>query len=78
VIVTMEHTVNGKSKILSECTLPVTAKRCVDRIITDLCVFDVHDHTLKLVELADGVTLDEVRSSTACPFTVAEKLSVFK
>lgn len=75
----MEHTVNGKSKILNECTLPVTAKRCVDRIITDLCVFDVtKNHLLNLVELAEGVTVDDVKRATECPFTVSEQIKIFK
>src|SRR5688500_15115447 len=64
-IVTMEHvTKKGEKKILEECTLPLTGVRCVDRIITDYCVLDVTDRGLKLVELATGVTAEQVQSLT--------------
>jgi 3-oxoacid CoA-transferase len=74
VVVTMEHTdKKGNPKIVKQCEFPLTGKTCVSRIITELCVFDV-DFTdgLTLVELADGVTVDEVRSKTEAPFKVAE------
>ncbi|TPE46787.1 succinyl-CoA--3-ketoacid-CoA transferase, partial [Amaricoccus solimangrovi] len=55
---------HGESKLLRECTLPLTGTGVVDRIITNLGVFDVVEGGLKLVELADGVTEDEVRAAT--------------
>ncbi|ABI77178.1 3-oxoadipate CoA-succinyl transferase, beta subunit [Hyphomonas neptunium ATCC 15444] len=65
VVVVMDHANKaGESKVLKECTLPLTGKAVVDRIITDLCVMDVVEGGLKLVELAPGVTEDEVRAKT--------------
>ncbi|MEO1029200.1 MAG: CoA transferase subunit B [Pseudomonadota bacterium] len=64
-IVTMDHTNRkGASKLLKECTLPLTGKACIDRIITDLGVFDVVEGGLKVTELAPDVTMDEVRAKT--------------
>ncbi|MEM7660969.1 MAG: CoA transferase subunit B [Pseudomonadota bacterium] len=64
-IVTMDHTNRkGESKLLKECTLPLTGKACIDRIITDLGVFDVVEGGLRVVELAPEVTLDEVKAKT--------------
>ena len=77
VVVVMEHAnKHGQSKVLKRCTLPLTGAGVVDRIITDLCVFDVKPDGagLELVELAPGVALDEVRSKTEAAFTVSELL----
>jgi 3-oxoacid CoA-transferase subunit B len=66
VIVVMDHTSkHGDSKILKECTLPLTGKGVVDMIITNLGVLDVVEGGLKIVELADGVTETEMRAATA-------------
>ncbi|MGR3762072.1 CoA transferase subunit B [Roseobacteraceae bacterium NS-SX3] len=65
VIVVMDHTnKHGDSKVLKECTLPLTGKGVVDRIITNLGVLDVVDGGLKIVELADGVSEEELRAAT--------------
>ncbi len=65
VVVVMNHASRqGDSKLLKRCTLPLTGTACVDRVITDLGVFDVVEGGFEVVELADGVTLDEVRAKT--------------
>jgi 3-oxoacid CoA-transferase subunit B len=68
VVVLMEHVArDGTHKIVDECTLPLTGKRVVHRIITDLAVLDITPDGLALRELAPGVTLDEVRAKTGAP-----------
>ena len=65
VVVISDHAnKRGESKILKKCTLPLTGLKVVDRIITDLCVMDVVEGGLKIVELAPDVTLDELKSKT--------------
>ena len=65
VVVLMEHVAKGGAhKILRECTLPLTGRRVVNRIITDLGVLDVTEGGLKLVELAPGVTLEDLQART--------------
>ena len=65
VVVIMDHTDKaGKTKLLHECTLPLTGQRCVHRIITNLGVFDVTPDGLKIVEIAPGITREEIRAKT--------------
>ena len=76
VVITMEHVAKqGKHKVLNECTLPVTGKNCVDMIITDKAVFEVdHERGLTLKEVAEGLTVDEIKEATGCEFEVATDL----
>jgi len=65
IVVVMDHANKaGESKVLRKCTLPLTGKGVVSRIITDLCVMDVVPGGLKVIELAPGVTMDEVKAKT--------------
>jgi len=71
IIVVMEHTAkDGSPKFIPECTLPLTGRNVVDMIVTDLCVFARPDHAspFKLVELAPGVTADEVAAKTTAHY----------
>uniref|UniRef100_A0A060T9I3 Succinyl-CoA:3-ketoacid-coenzyme A transferase n=1 Tax=Blastobotrys adeninivorans TaxID=409370 RepID=A0A060T9I3_BLAAD len=72
VIVLTDHTdKHGNPKVVDTCSFPLTGKNCVSRIITDLCVFDVNPtEGLTLIELQDGVTVDEVKEKTGAPFKV--------
>jgi 3-oxoacid CoA-transferase subunit B len=78
VVVTMEHTAKGAAKIVKECTLPLTGRRCVDTVITELCVLEMDKERRRFVltELAPGVTVDEVKSKTEAELIVAPKPSV--
>ena len=73
VVVIMDHTNKaGEPKLLHTCSLPLTGKGCVDRVITTLGVFDVTEDGLVLVELAPDVTLDEIEAKTEAKYKVAE------
>jgi 3-oxoacid CoA-transferase len=74
VVVTMDHTAkDGTPKIMQECSLPLTGHNVVNRIITDMCVFDVDldgGTGLTLIEIAPGVSVDDVKKATGCDFKV--------
>ncbi|WP_313919175.1 3-oxoacid CoA-transferase subunit B [Tahibacter sp.] len=77
VVVLMEHTAkDGSPKILPDCVLPLTGKKVVNLIITELCVFEVKEGGgLRLIELHEGVGLEDVKAKTGCAFEIAEGLS---
>ena len=76
VVVVMEHSAKDGPKLLKQCNLPLTGEKVVDMVVTDLAVFTIDKHGkdgMALIELADGVTLDEVKSKTEAEFRVALK-----
>ena len=76
VVVVMEHVAKDGPKLLHRCTLPLTGAGVVDMVITDLGVFTIDRHGkdgMALIELADGVTLDEVKANTEATFRIALK-----
>ena len=77
VVVTMDHTAkDGSPKIMKECSLPLTGKKVVNRIITDMCVFDVDLEGatgLTLVEIAPNLSVDDVKKATGCDFKVVSE-----
>jgi 3-oxoacid CoA-transferase subunit B len=78
VVVVMEHTAKGEPKLLHRCTLPLTGSAVIDMVITDLGVFEIDKAGtggMVLVELADGVSLDEIKAKTQAAYTVAPALA---
>ncbi len=77
IIIMMDHCAkDGSSKLMEECTLPLTGKGVVDMVVTDLAVFDVAAESgLTLLELAPEATIEQVKARTACPFRIAEGVS---
>jgi len=74
VVVVMEHEAKGQSKLLKSCSLPLTGRRVTDLVITDLGVFSIERRgtpNMVLIELADGVGLDEITTKTEAAFTVS-------
>ena len=66
IIVAMQHTArDGTSKLLKECSLPITGVRCVKKIVTDLAVLELIDSGFKLIERAPGVSLEDIKAATA-------------
>jgi 3-oxoacid CoA-transferase len=70
VVITMTHTAKGQHKILKSCTLPLTGKRCVSRIITEYGVFDPSPNGLVLKEIAEDVTVEQIRQATGCEIII--------
>lgn len=78
VILTMEHTANGRHKILKSCTLPLTAAGQVDMIITEMGVMKITDKGIVLMEKHPDFTLEEIKAATGCDLIISEQLTTIK
>lgn len=76
VILAMEHTAKGKPKILKECTLPLTAKKEVNLIVTELGVFEITPGGMFLREIAPDTTVEAIKAVTEADFIVSDPLKV--
>ena len=76
VIITMMHTQKGAHKILKKCTLPLTAEKCVDLIITEMGVMEITEDGVLLTELHPDFTLEEIKEATGCELIVSPDLKV--
>jgi 3-oxoacid CoA-transferase subunit B len=76
VVVLMEHTAGGKPKLLKRCTLPLTGAGVVDLVVSDLGVFDIRRDGVVLVEIAPGVTVDEIRDKTEADVSLHPDLRI--
>ena len=76
VVVLMEHTAGGKPKLLKRCTLPLTGAAVVNTVVTDLGVFEITPQGLVLVDVAPGVTVEEIRQNTEASFAVHPDLKL--
>lgn len=74
VIISMLHTQKGKPKILKECTLPLTAVKCVDMIITEMGVMEITDAGIVLTELHPDYTIEDIKAATACELIISKDL----
>ena len=79
IIVTMMQTnPKGESKLLSQCSLPLTGKKCIQRVLTDLGFYDIKDGAFHLLEIAPGVTVDEVKAKTLGKLVISPTLKTIE
>lgn len=77
IVVIMDHVnKHGESKVKKSCTLPLTGENVIHCLITDLAVFQFSESGMELIELQNGVTLDQVKSNTEAEFTVSSSLEI--
>lgn len=79
IIVAMQHcSKDGESKLLKQCTLPITGIKCVKRIVSDMAVIDVTENGFKLIERAPGISVEEIVKATAAPLIVEGEIKEMK
>ncbi len=78
IVAMMQTNPKGESKLLSACTLPITGKACIQRVVTDLGYYEIKDGAFNLLEIAPGVTVDEIKAKTLGKLVVSEKLKTME
>jgi 3-oxoacid CoA-transferase B subunit len=74
IVAMMQTNPKGESKLLPACTLPVTGKGCIDRVVTDLGYYEIKDGAFHLLEIAPGVTLDEIKAKTLGKLVIGDNV----
>jgi len=73
IIVAMNHTnKNGESKLLTECTLPLTGVNCINKVVTDMAVLSIENGSFHLLETAPGITVDDIKKATVGKLTISQ------
>ncbi len=72
IVAMMQTNPKGESKLLPKCTLPLTGKKCITRVLTDLGLYEIHDGAFHLVEIAPDVTVEEIKAKTAGKLVIGE------
>jgi len=78
IVAMMQTNPKGESKLLSECTLPLTGRRCIRKVITDLGYYEIKDGAFHLLEIAPGISVDEITAKTAGKLVVSNQLRVME
>ena len=78
IVAMMQTNPKGESKLLPKCTLPLTGKKCITRVLTDLGLYEIHDGAFYLVEIAPEVTVEEIKAKTAGKLVISEGLKTIE
>ncbi len=78
IVAMMQTNPKGESKLLPACTLPITGKGCIDRVVTDLGYYEIKDGAFHLLEIAPGVTVEEVKAKTLGMLVISDNLKVME
>jgi len=78
IVAMMQTNPKGESKLLPACTLPITGKGCIDRVVTDLGYYEIKEGAFHLLEIAPGVTVDEIKAKTLGKLVISEHLKVME
>ena len=78
IVAMMQTNPKGESKLLPACTLPITGKGCIDRVVTDLGYYEIKDGAFNLLEIAPGVTVEEIKAKTLGKLVISENLKVME